>query len=85
MTEFKMVNKPHKMVEWLECECTEWADGIIKEHFQVEDTDTLSKEQIQEVIAEWELLLDSTSYDFLAMGFRNIISSWENEHDDYLI
>ena len=85
MTEFKMVHKPHKMVEWLEGECTEWADGIIKEHFQVEDTDTLSKEQIQEVIAEWELLLDSASYDFLAMGFRNIISSWENEHDDYLI
>ena len=62
MSEFKMVHKPHKMLEWLEGECTEWADGIIKEHFQVEDTDTLSKEQIQEVIAEWELLLDSSSY-----------------------
>ena len=85
MTEFKMVHKPHKMVEWLEGECTEWADGIIKEHFQVEDTDTLSKEQIEEVIAEWELLTDSPSYDFLGLGFRNIISSWENENDEYLI
>ena len=46
------------MLEWLEGEFTEWADGIIKEHFQVEDTDTLSKEQFEEVIAEWELLTE---------------------------
>jgi len=85
MSDFKMVHRPHKMLEWLEGECTDWAHGIIKEHFSIEDTDELSKEQIEEVIAEWELLSDDRSYDFLSMGFRNIISSWENEHDDYLI
>ena len=44
------------------------------------------KEQIEEVIAEWEKLTEAEmGYDWLAIGFRNIIGSWENEHDDYLI
>ena len=85
MSEFKMVHRPHKMLEWLEGECTDWADGIIKEYFGVEEIDTLSKEQIEEVVTEWELLTEDRSYDLLSMGFRNVISSWENEHDEYLI
>ena len=40
---------------------------IIKEHFQVEDTDTLSKEQIEELSQNIKLLTDSPS---------KIIYSW---------
>ena len=79
MTDFTMVHRPHKMLDWLEGECTEWAFGI-------EDPTELSEEQIQEVIAEWEKLLDADmGYDWLAMGFRYVIGSWENENDTYLI
>ena len=86
MSDFKIVHKPHKMLDWLEGEVTDWAHNIIKEHFSIEDTDELSKEQIEEVIAEWEKLTEAEmGYDWLAIGFRNIIGSWENEHYDYLI
>ena len=86
MTDFTMVHRPHKMLDWLEGEVTEWAFGIVQEHFGVEDPTELSEEQIQEVIAEWERLLEpNMGYDFLAMGFRNVIGSWENENDEYLI
>lgn len=86
MTDFTMVHRPHKMLDWLEGEVTDWAFGIVQEHFGVEDPTELSEEQIQEVIAEWERLLESNmGYDFLAMGFRNVIGSWENENDIYLI
>ena len=85
MSELKIVHKPHKMLDWIEGECTEWANNLIKEHYEVEDTDTLSKEQIEEVIAEWEVLSEGNGYDWLAIGFRNIISAWENENDEYLI
>ena len=86
MTDFTMVHRPHKMLDWLENEVTEWAFGIVQEHFGVEDPTELSEEQIQEVIAEWERLLESNmGYDFLAMGFRNVVGSWENENDIYLI
>ena len=73
MSEFLNGSQTHK-IEGLKMNASKWADGIIKEHFQVEDTDILSKEQIEEVIAEWELLTDSPN-DFLGLGFRNIISS----------
>lgn len=86
MTDFTMVHRPHKMLDWLEGEVTDWAFGIVQEHFGVEDPTELSEEQIQEVIAEWERLLESNmGYDFLAMGFRNVVGSWENENDIYLI
>lgn len=86
MTDFTMVHRPHKMLDWLEGEVTDWAFGIVQEHFEIEDPTELSEEQIQEVIAEWERLLESNmGYDFLAMGFRNVISSWENENDEYLV
>lgn len=86
MTDFTMVHRPHKMLDWLENEVTEWAFGIVQEHFGVEDPTELSEEQIQEVIAEWEKLLEpNMGYDWLAMGFRNVIGSWENENDTYLI
>lgn len=86
MTDFTMVHRPHKMLDWLEGEVTEWAFGIVQEHFGVEDPTELSEEQIQEVIAEWERLLEpNMGYDFLAMGFRNVIGSWENENDEYLV
>jgi hypothetical protein len=86
MTDFTMVHKPHKMLDWLEGEVTDWAFGLVQEHFGVEDTSELSEEQIQVVVEEWSMLDDADmGYDWLAMGFRNVIGSWENENDNYII
>ena len=86
MTDFTMVHRPHKMLDWLEGEVTEWAFGIVQEHFGVEDPTELSEEQIKEVVDEYNLLDESDmGYDWLALGFRNVISSWENENDGCLV
>ena len=84
MSKFE-VHKPHKMLDWLEGEMTDWAIGLVTEHFGVEEVDTMSREQIDEVIAEWENLLNQNGYDWLALGLRNAIGIWENENDEYLI
>jgi len=86
MSDFKMVHRPHKMMDWLEGEVSEWAFGIVQEYFGVEDISELSEEKINEVLTEYNLLNDSDmGYDWLAIGFRNVISSWENENDNYII
>ena len=84
MSKFE-VHKPHKMLDWIESEMNDWAIGLVTEHFSVEEVDTMSREQIDEVIAEWENLLDKNGYDWLALGLRNVIGIWENENDEYLI
>jgi len=84
MSKFE-VHKPHKMLDWLEGEMTDWAIGLVTEHFGVEEVDTMSREQIDEVIAEWENLLNQNGYDWLALGLRNAIGIWENENDEYII
>ena len=35
MTDFTMVHRPHKMLDWLEGEVTDWAFGLVQEHFGV--------------------------------------------------
>ena len=83
MSEKFAVHRAHKMLDWIENEVTEWATGLIQEHFGVECPSELSQSQIEEVIAAWEDLVD---YDgMLGLGFRNAINVWENEHEEYLI
>jgi hypothetical protein len=50
------VHKPHKMMDWLESEMTDWAIGLVTEHFDVEEVDLLAREQIDQVIVEYERL-----------------------------
>jgi hypothetical protein len=83
MSEPFKIYKANKMQDWIENHVTEWAYGLISEHFGVDSPEELSREQLDEVITEWEEMVD---YDgTLAMGLRNAISTWENEHDDYII
>ena len=83
MNEPFKVHKAHKMLDWLESQVTEWANDLVVEHFGVESVEELSREQLDEVITQWEELSD---YDgTLALGFRNVIGIWENEHDEYII
>lgn len=83
MSEKFEIHKAHKMQEWIENHVTEWANDLITEHFGVESVDELTREQIDEVIEQWEVMLD---YDgTLALGVRNCINIWENEHEEYLV
>ena len=77
------IYKAHKMLDWLESQVTEWANDLIVEHFGVESVDELTREQLDEVIEQWQEMED---YDgMLALGLRNCINTWENEHEDYVI
>jgi len=83
MSEKFTIHKPHKMLDWIEGEVTEWAYGHIQEHFGVDCPSELTQAQIEEVIEVWE---DMSEFDgMLGLGFRNAISAWENENDEYLI
>lgn len=76
------VYKAHKMADWIENHVTEWAFELITEHFGC-DVEELTRDQIDEVIEEWEELVD---YDgMIALGFRNAINVWENENEEYII
>ena len=79
------VHKPHKMMDWLESEMTDWAVGLVTEHFGVEEVDLLAREQIDQVIVEYERLSEMGGYDWLAIGMRNAVGIWENEHDEYIL
>ncbi|MDC1446475.1 hypothetical protein N8344_00725 [bacterium] len=85
MSEAFEIRRPGKMLDYLEGQVTEWAFGLIEEHFGVDSPDELTRDQIDEVIDQWNELLESSGLDFLALGLRNAISQWENEHDDYII
>ena len=85
MSEAFEINRPGKMIDYIEGQVTDWAFGLIQEHFGVESPDELSREQLDEVITQWNEMLELGGADFLAMGLRNAISQWENEHDDYII
>ena len=84
MSKFE-VHKAHKMLDWLEGEMTDWAIGLVTEHFGVEEVDLLDREQLDEVIAEYDRLSEQAGCDWLAIGMRNAINIWENENDDYVL
>ena len=79
------VYKAHKMLDWIEGHVTEWAYELIQEHFGVDCPSELSREQLDEVISEWEELSEYAGGDWLALGMRNAINAWENENDEYII
>lgn len=74
------VHKPHKLMDWIEQEVTEWALDLVTEWFNVENAEDLTREQIDEIIEE----MDNFD-DWIYTGLRNIVGIWENENDEYLI
>lgn len=76
------VYKVGKMLDWLESQTTEWAYNLVVEHFDVDEVEQLSEEQIKEVIDQWEELIDVDST--IALGFRNVINQWESANEIYL-
>jgi hypothetical protein len=83
MTEEKFkVYKAHKMLDWIENHVTDWATKLVTEHFGCE-VEELTREQLSEVREQYDELYgyDST----IARGFLNVINTWENENEEYII
>ena len=78
------VHRAHKMMDWVENEVTEWAEGIAFEHYGVEEVTELSRDQIEEVASEADRL-DEDYGDIISLGFFNIVRWWESETEDYVL
>ena len=77
------IYKAHKMLDWLENQTTEWAIELIQDHFDIENVEDLTREQLDEVIEQYEDMVDYDS--MLGMGLRNAIGIWENENEEYVL
>jgi hypothetical protein len=80
MSEFD-VPKLHKWADNIEHTLTEWAMDAVQEHYGVDDTDDLTEEQWQE-LRDWVDNKHDTPYDWIMIGFNNILNAWENENYD---
>ena len=80
MTEFD-VPKLHKWADNIEHTLTEWAMDAVQEHYGVDDTDDLTEEQWQE-LRDWVGNKYDTPYDWILIGFNNILNAWENANYD---
>jgi len=78
------VHRAHKMMDWVENEVTEWAEGIAFEHYGVEEVTELTRDQIAEIAAEADRL-DEDYGDIISLGFFNIVRWWESETEDYVL
>lgn len=72
--------KTHKIEEWVEREMTECVEQYVCEYYNVEDTNDLTAEQIEELETFREEELHE--YHPLQMGFSNVICAWENQEKD---
>ena len=79
------IHKPGKMLDYLESQVTDWAHDAVTEHFGVDSPEELARDEIEQVIEQYEVMSEQAGCDWLALGLRNVISIWENENDDYLI
>jgi hypothetical protein len=85
MSDVFKIHKASKMLDYIENQLTEWAHDLVTQHFEVETVEELTREQIDEVVAEYYDLDEWNAKYTLGMGFRNIINTWENENDEYII
>ena len=74
--------KLHKWADNIENTLTEWAHESVEEHYGVDDILDLNQSQIQE-LRDWVELNSESGYNYITIGFTNIINYWEseNEHD----
>ena len=75
------VPKIHKWAENIENTLTEWAEEAIQEHYGVESMSELDEDQIAEIQAFVDDA-DESWYDWVCIGFKNVINWWENENYD---
>jgi len=75
------VPKIHKWCDNIESTLTDWAREEVEAWFDVDSINDLSVSQIEE-IEEFLANAEETWYDWVLIGFKNIVSEWEIEHYD---
>ena len=71
-----------KTLDRLENEATESAEEVVKSFFSVENSSSLTEEQMREVYEYSE----SDDFDsFLGLALRNIVNYWQDENENYNI
>lgn len=75
------VPKIHKWSDNIENTLTEWSEEYVQEWYDVDDSTELSATQIDE-IEEFLAEAEDMWYNWVCIGFRNIVNNWENEHYD---
>jgi hypothetical protein len=60
---------------------TEWAMETVQEWFGIDDTDEMTEEQVTALQNYVDENCD-TSYDWVLMGFQNVLNAWENVNYD---
>ena len=73
--------KYYKMEEYHEGQITDTVFERITEHYEVEDLETLTKEQFLEVKNWFDNELNE--YSVLQQGWLNFKNMWQNENDDF--
>ena len=81
MSEQEFYVKLHKWADNIDSILTSWAEEAIAEHYGVDELLELDADQIEELEA-WVELNEGSGYDYVLIGFRNIINYWENENYD---
>ncbi len=71
-----------KILDRLENEATESAEEVVKNFFGVENSTSLTEEQMCEVF-EYSESDDCDS--FLGLALRNIVRNWQDDNDNYNI
>ena len=79
MSEPFSIGRPYKYMENLENEYTDHFLGEVMSHYGTEEITELTEDQIMEVQAAADELLDDNYTVFLSMCIQNIVNMWENE------
>ena len=71
----------HKAEENIEHIVTEWVEEHVMEYFSVEEIESITPDQMEEIIAFREEL---NEYSPMQVGYSNLINYWESfqEYDD---
>lgn len=73
--------KLHKWADNIEHTLTDWAMGTVQEWFGIDDTDEMTEEQFDALQNYVDEHYD-TPYDWVLMGFQNVLNAWENANYD---
>ena len=81
MDKFK-IHKAHKMSEWIENQVTEWALELIQNHFGVDGPEELSRNQLDEIIVQWEEMLEYVD-KYPEAGMLGLLLLYPAQNDNY--
>lgn len=68
----------HKAEENIEHIVTEWVEEHVLEHFGVDDIESLTEDEIDDILAFRD---DLNEYSPMQIGYSNLINYWESNQE----